>query len=120
MYPEVPITPGRNARLLAKIEESHKNSRGTYASPAAEYLLNREFEEERANEAWVGDITYIWAARDWIEMARNHRDTLLNGIFHSDRGSQYASGAFQKALKEREIGPHGRSLSAPLQSLAAP
>ena len=33
-----------------------------------------------------------------LEMAKGHRDVLPGLMFHSDRGSQYASNAYQKAL----------------------
>ena len=40
-----------------------------------------------------------------LEMAKGHRDILPGAIFHSDRGSQYASGAFQQALKDAGMVP---------------
>ena len=33
-----------------------------------------------------------------LEMAKGHRDILSGAIFHSDRGSQYASDAHRRAL----------------------
>jgi len=166
-----------DARLLPRIEEHHKASRGTYGSTritddlkdegetvghnrvarimkehaivgkplkkfvvttdskheleVAPNLLQREFEADAPNQVWVGDITYAWTWRGWAYLATvidlfgrtvvgwelaDHmsadlvvrafekacavRDVKPGLIFHSDRGSQYASDAFKKVLEK--------------------
>ena len=37
--------------------------------PVAPNLLNREFEVDAPNKAWVSDITYIWTAQGWLYLA---------------------------------------------------
>jgi len=37
--------------------------------PVALNLLNRNFETEKPNEVWVGDITYVWTAEGWLYLA---------------------------------------------------
>lgn len=37
--------------------------------PVAENLLNRQFNPERANQAWVADITYIRTRSGWLYLA---------------------------------------------------
>jgi putative transposase len=37
--------------------------------PVAENVLNRQFQPEQANRAWVGDITYIRTASGWLYLA---------------------------------------------------
>ncbi len=167
-------------RLVAQIQEFHKDSRGTYGSPritddlkdqgegighnkvarlmrengivgrpkpkwklttdsnhnmpAAENLLDRKFKVDAPDKVWVGDITYVWTYRGWsylatvidlyarrvvgwaldthmrselvlkaLEMAKGQRSVEPGLIFHSDRGSQYAGHAFQKALADSGI-----------------
>ena len=99
--------------------------------PVAPNILNRQFQRDRPNEAWVADITYIpteegwlylaaimdlfsrrivgWAMGDRIsrhlalralDMAAQRRRPPRGLLHHSDRGSQYASGDYQKALKK--------------------
>ena len=109
------------------------DSNHTY--PVAENVLNQEFNQERANAAWVSDITYIQTREGWLYLAcvldlysrkvvgwsmseRMKSDLVLTALemglrqrcpeagallHHSDRGSQYASGAFRKLLADHGI-----------------
>jgi putative transposase len=43
------------------------DSNHTY--PVAENVLNQEFNQERANAAWVSDITYIQTREGWLYLA---------------------------------------------------
>ncbi len=101
-----------------------------HSLPVAENLLDRDFEATAPNQKWVGDITYIPTREGWLYLAVvidlfsrqvvgwSFSDTLSKSIaidalqmaikqrgvsaqlFHSDRGVQYASGAFQKELED--------------------
>jgi len=106
-----------------------KTTDSNHNLPVAPNLLERNFETDRPDLAWVGDITYIWTARGWtylavildlfsrrvvgwalddnmrselvlkaLEVAVGRRQVAPGLIFHSDRGSQYASQDYQKAL----------------------
>ncbi len=98
-----------------------------HALPIAPNLLDRQFTVAEPDRVWAGDITYIHTGEGYrpvqppgggLEPARHdagdrHRcaahglvratRTRRVGIFHSDRGSQYASQEFRDALKEYGI-----------------
>jgi transposase InsO family protein len=40
-----------------------------HSLPVAPNVLGRRFSEDRANAAWVGDITYVWTAEGWLYLA---------------------------------------------------
>ena len=106
-----------------------KTTDSNHSYPIAPNLLERNFKTEHPNEAWVGDITYLWTGSGWaylavvvdlysrrvvgwalddnmrtelvleaLEMATRHRVVVPHLIFHSDRGSQYASHDYRRAL----------------------
>jgi len=89
--------------------------------PVAEDLVERDFTATAPNRLWVSDITYIWTWEGWLYLAavmdvycreivgwtlyKRTKELVANAllkalekrdpepglIFHSDRGSQYAS-----------------------------
>lgn len=130
---------GRNrvARLMAeeglfarRKPKFRKTTDSDHDKPVAPNVLDRNFEVDAPDRAWVADITYIWTLEGWMYLAviidlfsrrvvgwsmANHMRTelVLNAleaalgsrvpdvaglVFHSDRGSQYASGDYRAAL----------------------
>jgi transposase InsO family protein len=102
--------------------------------PIAPNLLNREFQVDRPNICYVGDITYIATAEGWLylatvidlysrkvvgwSMADNMKAELVNKallmaiwqrkppkglVWHTDRGSQYASHSHLKIIEQHGI-----------------
>jgi len=105
-----------------------------HSLPVASNMLNRQFETKTPNQAWVGDISYVWTSEGWLYLAvvidlfsrkvvgwamsnRINKKLVIDSlmmaigrrklnpglIFHSDRGSQYCSKAFQKLLKDNKM-----------------
>lgn len=95
--------------------------------------LSRDFQPDRPNQTWTGDITYIWVGR-WIylaivldlyarrvvgyafsdksdaalaikalDMAWQQRGQPKSVMFHSDQGCQYSAQAFRQRLNRYQI-----------------
>ena len=117
--------------------KKRRHSKRTTSCPgtiaAAPNVLNRKFNVQRPNSAWVSDITYFPTAEGWLYLAvvidcysrrivgwsmDNRIDTTLalgalkmalqnrpfaHLIVHSDRGSQFACRAYAQALVDLGI-----------------
>jgi transposase InsO family protein len=92
--------------------------------PIAPNLLDRQFTVAEPDKVWAGDITYIATSEGWLFLAvvgwslrqdmtreividalrmawfKRHPSKHAGVIFHSDRGSQYASQDFRDVLIE--------------------
>ena len=119
--------------LRAKGKRKFKaTTNSNHGRPVAPNLLNREFQVNRPDTVYVGDITYIPTDEGWLYLAvlidlysraivgwamsermtaQLANDALMMAIWkrrpakglmvHSDRGSQYASGLYQKTINDR-------------------
>jgi putative transposase len=72
----VPVSRKRVARLMAEagLESVRKRpykatTDSKHSLPVAENVLDRKFEVEAPNVAWVTDITYVWTAEGWLYLA---------------------------------------------------
>ena len=109
--------------LVVKRKKRFKNTTDSkHNLPIASNLLNREFESNKIDSKYVGDITYIYTKEGWLYlatvidlysrkivgwsmddnmktplvnnallMALQHRNPKEGLLWHTDRGSQYAS-----------------------------
>jgi len=124
---ELGIRSLRKRRFKATTDSGH-------ALPVADNILDRTFEVDAPDVAWVTDITYVRTDEGWLYLAaildlfsrrvvghamseRIDRELVLRALrdavgrrdpdehllHHSDRGSQYASGDYQVALRERGV-----------------
>jgi transposase InsO family protein len=100
----------------------------SHGRPVAENHLGRQFQVEKPNTVWAGDITYIPTAQGWLylavvldldwsmrenlerevvlgalSMALGQRSSTAGLLAHSDRGSQYTSADYQELLVERGV-----------------
>ncbi len=121
--------------LIAKAARKYKaTTNSDHPHPPSPDLLNRNFETEEPDSAWVSDITYIRTEEGWLYLCtvidlfsskvvgwaqskRIKADLVVRAIeaavqarrpddgliFHSDRGSQYASKKVRKLLKKLGI-----------------
>jgi len=55
--------------LICKQPGPHAYKKATVERPDIPNLLNREFSVSRPDQAWCGDITYIWAGQRWSYLA---------------------------------------------------
>lgn len=133
----IPVGRSRAGTLMKKAElEAQKKKRykvttdSNHKLPVAPNLLDRNFDVEKTDTVWCGDITYLLTKEGWSYLAvvidlaskkivgwslgiRMKRQLVIDALsaafatrrpakglmFHSDRGSQYASGEFRKQLK---------------------
>ena len=123
----------RESRLAARAKRRFvRTTDSRHAHPVAENILDRDFLPPEPNATWAGDITYIWTAEGWLYLAvildlfsrrvvgwatgtTIDRALVLRALtmalsarpapalYHSDRGSQYASEDYRRALEERGI-----------------
>ncbi len=59
----------REAGLICKQPGPHKYKKATVERPDIPNELDRQFNVERPNQVWCGDITYIWAGSRWCYLA---------------------------------------------------
>jgi transposase InsO family protein len=125
----------RRQGLRAKAARKFKattNSR--HSLPVCPNLLQQNFQMSVPNQAWAGDITYLWTDEGWLYLAvmidlysrkvigwamseRMTADLVCDAlqmalwkrkrprgvIVHSDRGSQYCSGAYQSLISRHQL-----------------
>jgi transposase InsO family protein len=92
---------GRSKRRFVRTTDSK------HEQPIAPNVLDRKFETNAPNKAWVGDVTYVWTAEGWLYLA-----VLLDlfsrrvvGWATSDTNDrQLALAALEQALNGRQ--PH--------------
>jgi len=72
----VAVSRKRVARLMAEMSLESVRKRpykattdSKHALPVAENILDRKFEVDGPNVAWVTDITYVWTAEGWLYLA---------------------------------------------------
>jgi putative transposase len=137
----IAVSRKRVARLMRKLGlESPRKRRfkattdSKHDMPVAENVLDRKFEVDEPDVAWVTDITYVWTDEGWLYLAaildlfsrrvvgfamseRIDRALVLQALrhaagrrmpeagltHHSDRGSQYASSDYRRALGDLQI-----------------
>ena len=72
----IDVSRKRIARLMTEMGLEGRRKRpfkattdSKHAMPVAENILDRNFEVDAPDVAWVTDITYIWTAEGWLYLA---------------------------------------------------
>lgn len=72
----VNVSRKRVARLMGRLGLQSRRKRrfkattdSNHALPVAENILDRKFEVDAPNVAWVTDITYVWTSEGWLYLA---------------------------------------------------
>ena len=55
--------------LVSSQLPKHRYKKATQPHCEVPNLLNREFDAEKPNELWCGDVTYVWTGRHWSYLA---------------------------------------------------
>lgn len=52
-----------------RVRKFKATTHSKHTLPVAENLLNREFQPAAPDQAWAGDITYVWTEEGWLYLA---------------------------------------------------
>lgn len=75
--------------------------------PVAENLLDQNFQAERPNARWAGDITYLWTREGWLYLAVMldlWSRRVIGWSMHQTLDRSLVLGALQAALAKRRTG----------------
>ena len=59
----------REEGLISKQHKKHRYRIAEEESVIAENHLNREFNVDKPDQAWCGDVTYVWSGTAWLYLA---------------------------------------------------
>jgi len=60
----------KEANVQVKPRKKYKvTTNSNHKQPVFENVLNRQFDVDRADRVYVGDITYLWAQEGWLYLA---------------------------------------------------
>ena len=82
--------------------------------PVADNLLNRDFTAKKANQCWVGDITYYWTDEGWLYLAA-FIDIFSRRIVGWSMSSRMTADLVVDAFK-MAVGKRGRNISPMVHS----
>jgi len=76
-----------------------------HMSPVATNTLNRQFQVERPNRVWAGDLTYVWPTEGWLYLAVMldlYSRTVIGWAMGHRLTVELAEGALTMALANRK------------------
>ena len=119
----------KRRQLSEKIKTIHKSSRGNYGSPKIHKQLKedgikvnrktvekimKDFTATKANQCWVGDITYCWTEEGWLYLA-TFIDIFSRRIIGWSMSSRMTADLVVDAFK-MAIAKRGRNISPMIHS----
>ncbi|WP_312728672.1 IS3 family transposase [Stutzerimonas kunmingensis] len=94
----------RELGLVSKQPGSHAYKQATVERPDIPNRLNREFAVQRPNQAWCGDITYVWAQGCWHYLAAVldlHTRRVVGWAFSAKPDAELVIKALDMAYEQR-------------------
>jgi len=100
----------KDAGIRAKRRRGYvpRTTEGKHGHRIVENLLKREFQAERKNQKWVGDITYIGTGEGWLYLAvvlDLYSRKIVGWGMGKDLKAELAKTALTMALMQRRPGP---------------
>jgi putative transposase len=95
------IRARRPRRFRATTDSNHR-------LPVAPNILDRKFDPDEVNRAWVGDITYVWTAEGWAYVAvllDLYSRKVVGWALKATLSRELALAALRKALLTRRPAP---------------
>ena len=60
----------KEAKVQVKRRKKYKvTTNSNHKQPVFENVLNRKFDVDQADRAYVGDVTYLWTQEGWLYLA---------------------------------------------------
>jgi len=103
----------RDNKLKAQIGYKRRYMKGGKLASVAANLLDRNFNPDEPNRAWVSDITYVRTSEGFLYLAtvldlfsrRIVGWSMERVLVHSDQGSQYGSADYLAFMRENNLEP---------------
>ena len=109
----------RRQGLRAKAAKRFKaTTDSNHTRPVAENVLEQDFTAERANEKWVGDITYLWTDEGWVYLAvilDLYSRQVIGWSMDKTMTAKLVCDALQMALWRRKMPPRSHRPYRPWQ-----
>jgi putative transposase len=94
----------QEANIVSKPVKRHRYKQATATSTIAPNQLNRQFKMNRLNQAWCGDVTYIWAGTHWCYLALVidlYARRIIGWAYSTSPDSQLTINALRMAYESR-------------------
>lgn len=94
----------KEAGLVSKQLKQHRYSSSGKPAEVADNVLNRQFDVDRPNQVWCGDVTYIWSGQCWLYLAvvlDLYKRRVVGWAYSKHPDSQLTAQALRMAYESR-------------------